>query len=94
MAENGVFGNDGQMLPFSLEAEQSVLGAILLDPSCIISVADILKADNFYLPSHKEIYSIMWNMFSFNRKIDTVTVLEELKKTGSYDDASGKTYIM
>ncbi|OJU15172.1 MAG: replicative DNA helicase [Clostridiales bacterium 43-6] len=92
--EFNLFTGDGQTLPFSLEAEQSVLGAILLEPSSIMQIADILKTDNFYLPTHKEIYAVMWNMYNLNRKIDSVTVLEELKKSGTYDDAGGKTYLL
>ena len=50
MADNELLNSDVSMLPFSLEAEQAVLGSLLIDPNCIITVADILKPDNFYLP--------------------------------------------
>ena len=50
---------DGISLPYSLEAEQAVLGSILLDPNCMYTVADLLRADHFYLPEHQAIYRVM-----------------------------------
>ena len=68
MADNNILLNsDGQVLPFSLEAEQAVLGAVLIDPVSIDKVAHFLKPDHFYLPQHKDIYRIMWNMNSMNK---------------------------
>ena len=92
--ENTLLNMDGQVLPFSLEAEQSVLGAVLIDPPCISQVAVLLKPDHFYLPQHKSIYMVMLKMYGDSRAIDSVTVLEELKKESVYDDAGGKSYLM
>lgn len=89
-----IFNEYGQQAPFSLEAEQSVLGGILIDPSSITRVADTVKAEYFYLPQHQAIYTVMSAMFQLSAKIDTVTVLEELKKSGVYDDAGGKAYLV
>ena len=50
---------DDVNMPYSLEAEQAVLGSILIDPSCITQVLIIVKPDYFYLPQHKEIFTIM-----------------------------------
>ncbi len=80
-------------LPFSTEAEQSVLGAILIDPPAILQVADVLKAEYFYIPQHKAIYEAMTEMFEFNNAIDFVTLLERLKGDGTYDEAGGKAYL-
>ena len=52
MPENNIVTDLGRV-PFSVEAEQSVLGSILIDPQCMNSVANILKSDNFYLSQHK-----------------------------------------
>ena len=84
---------EGEQLPFSLEAEQSVLGAILIDPSSILLVADTLKPFHFYLPQHKAIFEALTNMFELNNTIDFVTLLEWLKKNGVYDNAGGKAYL-
>jgi len=85
---------ESALSPFSLEAEQSVLGAILLDPNSITLVADVLKSEHFYLPQHQAIYSIFSLMFNESKTIDSVTVLDEIKKAGVYDDAGGKAYLM
>ncbi len=84
---------DDEQLPFSLEAEQSVLGAVLVEPSSILLVADTLKPFHFYVPQHKAIFEALCNMFELNRTIDFVTLLEWLKKNNVYDDAGGKAYL-
>lgn len=86
---------DGMKLPFSLEAEQSVLGAILLDSSCIDKVAEILpRPEYFHLGNHKLIYETLLDMFTQGRTVDFVTLLEELKKNSVFNDSNGKTYLM
>ncbi len=86
--------NDGLGLPYSLEAEQSVLGAILVEPDCINQVADRLKPEEFYLPEHQVIYSVMLDKFVNNEKIDFVTVLEALKSNGYFSTEDGKAYLL
>lgn len=94
MADNDRFIDfEGQALPFSTEAEQSVLGAILIDPPSILMVGDILKPEYFYIPQHKAIYSALANMFELNMSIDFITLLERLKSMGTYDEAGGKAYL-
>ncbi len=80
-------------MPFSLEAEQSVLGAIILDPNKIREVANVIHAEDFYLEQHKAIYEALRELFLTNNKIDVVTLIEELVKSGTYDDAGGKNYV-
>ncbi len=88
-------GYDGMNLPFSPEAEQSVLGAILLDSSCLDRVAEILpRPDYFHQVNHALIYTAMLDMFTTGHPVDFVTVLEKLKESKSFDEASGKTYLM
>jgi replicative DNA helicase len=81
-------------LPYSLEAEQSVLGSILIDPQCLYQVLDRVKPQYFYLPQHREIFTAMVTMFSQSSAIDIVTLLDELKTGGVYDDAGGKAYLL
>jgi replicative DNA helicase len=85
---------EGINLPYSLEAEQSVLGSILLDPASMTLALDYVKAQYFYLPQHKEIFSAMLRMFSTSEAIDFVTLLDDLKTNGVYDDAGGKAYLL
>lgn len=81
-------------LPYSLDAEQAVLGALLKDPECLPIVSDMLKIDHLYLPQHKAIYTAILNIDTIGGRIDPLVVLEELKKEGVYDDIGGKTYLM
>ena len=95
MADNNVIGEQSQLLPFSLEAEQSVLGAILIEPNAISEVAVRLKPEHFYLPQHQAIYNIMMDLeLERAGSIDTIVVLERLKAEGVYDDAGGKSYLL
>ena len=82
-------------LPYNLEAERSVLGCILIEPSCMEDVLIHLKADSFYLPNHREIFSVMNTMFTTqNGAIDPVLVADALAKSGKYDLAGGREYLL
>lgn len=86
-----VFGEVRQ--PFSVEAEQSVLGSIIIEPKSLHHAATMLKAEYFYLPQHKEIYNSLTQMYEKNLPIDFVTLLEKLKSQGVYDESGGKAYL-
>lgn len=82
-------------LPYNLEAEQSVLGCILMEPNCMNEVIDHLKPDSFYLPQHRELFSIMLTMFTNqNGAIDPVLVADALTKSGKFDLAGGRDYLV
>lgn len=84
----------GVHMPFNLEAEQSVLGAVLLDPSCLAAVAEILpRAEFFYAVNNQMIYRAMMEMFTLGLPVDFVTVLERLKSDAEFDEATGKVYL-
>jgi replicative DNA helicase len=85
---------DTSRLPYSLEAEQSVLGSILIDSAVLTQVLDHLKVQYFFLPQHREIFSAMLMMFSASQAIDFVTLLNSLKAAGVYDEAGGKAYLL
>lgn len=80
-------------LPFSMPAEQSLLGAILIDPAVLNEVAVLMRADDFYLEEHKQIYLAMQELFLASREIDVVTLLDTLVTKGVYDKAGGEDYI-
>ena len=81
-------------MPFSLEAEQSVLGSILINPECFSEIASELKSNDFYIETHKEIYLAMQELFLKNRTIDLVTLIDTLIKQGVYDkEEESKKYI-
>lgn len=79
--------------PFSLEAEQSVLGAILIDPAVLDELTGIIRADDFYLEEHRRIFTAMQGMYVKSKNIDVVTLIDELVQEGTYDEAGGKEYI-
>lgn len=81
-------------LPFSLEAEQSVLGSILIDPECFPDIASLLKGEDFYLKSHEQIYLAMQDLFLQNRTIDPVTLIDTLVRRGIYGgDEESRKYV-
>ncbi len=89
-----IFDAEGRRLPYSVEAEQPVLGSILVDPKCIADVMTLLKPENFYIPQHQAIFRVLCSMFEFNQTTDFVSLLEKLKTEGVYDEAGGKQYLM
>ena len=83
----------GKQLPQSLEAEQAVLGSILIDSRCIADVIGILRPEDFYLEQNRQIYESVYTMFNFSQTIDPVTVLDKMREMGVYHDNS-RDYIM
>ena len=81
-------------MPFRPHAEQPVLGAVLLEPSCLSTVVDILpRAEYFYAVNNRMIYAAMMEMFALGQPVDFVTVLERLKEEKDFDEATGKVYL-
>ena len=85
---------EGLNLPCNLEAEQAVLGSILIDSKTINEVADKLKTEHFYLPEHQAIYRVMIAKMMNNEVIDIVTVLDSLKSDGFFSGEEGKGYLL
>ena len=79
--------------PHSLEAEQSVLGSVLIDSRCVADIIGILKPEDFYLQQNREIYEAIYTMFNFSQTIDPVTVLDKMREMGVYHDNS-RDYIL
>ncbi len=79
--------------PHDLEAERSVLGAILIDSEAMGLVAEFLKPEHFYTPEHKAIFSCMLSLYEKQQPIDIVTIQDELKKTDSLKKIGGKAYL-
>ena len=82
-----------KQLPQSLEAEQSVLGSILIDSRCVTDVIGLVTPDDFYQRQNREIYEAIYTMFNFSQTIDPVTVLDKLKELGYYHENS-RDYIL
>ena len=69
-------------MPFSLEAEQSVLGSILINPECFSEIVNEIKSTDFYLDDHTQIFLAMQDLFLQNRTIDVVTLIDSLVHRG------------
>ena len=72
--------------PHSPQAEQAVLGSMLIDPDCIKDVMDKLQPEDFYLRANRDIFETIYHMFVYSRPIDGVTVAGEMEKNGVYND--------
>ena len=79
--------------PQALEAEQSVLGSMLIDERCVPDVVGMLQPEDFYLRQNREIYETIYTMFNFSEKIDPVTVLNKMKERGVYDEERSYDYL-
>ncbi len=79
--------------PQNIEAERSVLGALLLDPEAMIQIGDILRAEDFYQPKHREIFQAMAELFERDVPIDTITLTDRLKDKKRLKEIGGAAYL-
>ena len=84
----------GMTPPFSLEAEISVLGAMLQDTSAVLRGTESLKAEDFYLAEHQEIFRAMVDLNLEHRPIDLTTLSSEMSRRGSLEGIGGIAYLM
>ena len=80
-------------LPQSIEAEQSVIGSMIIDKSAIVQVAERLEENDFYRDGHKIIFRAIFEMFKNDTAVDLLTLLEYLKSNDLLEKAGGVTYI-
>ncbi len=80
-------------LPFSLVAEQSLLGAVLVDPEAFNQIADIVTSGDFYLEEHRQIFMAMHELFLTSSQIDVVTLIDMLVQKGVYSKSGGEQYL-
>jgi len=74
--------------PHNITAERSVLGSMMLDEQCVGEVIALIRADDFYSTVNKSIFETIFSMFSYGKRIDPVTVLEQMREDGSYTEES------
>jgi len=82
-----------KQMPISIEAEQAVLGAILIKPESLDLIGGMLVADDFYLEEHKRIFEAIIRMYTQSKTIDTVTLVNELSSVGGRTQESSVQYI-
>ena len=80
----------GRQVPNSIEAEQAVLGSMLIDPRCIGDVLGAVKAEDFYSTTNREIFETIYSMFNYSMVIDPVTVLENMRVNGVFNERSSQ----
>src|SRR3989338_4272001 len=86
-------GRAGRVPPQDLEAEQSIIGAILIDKDAVVSVAQALKPEHFYKQAHTDIYLAILELYERREPIDLVTLTAQLKKRGTFDNVGGAAYL-
>ena len=80
-------------LPHNLEAERSILGAVLLDNHALNAAIEKLRADDFFLPQHRKIFERMVQLGEKQQAIDTITLMEDLTRRGELESAGGIPYL-
>jgi replicative DNA helicase len=79
--------------PHNLEAEQSVLGSMLLERDAIARVIEILKPEDYYRDAHRRIYDVIVELFEMGEPADIISVTDRLRSTGKLDDVGGAAYV-
>lgn len=94
MPANDLLSLNDVNMPSNVEAEQAVLGSILVDPSCLHQVTVIISnPEYFYLTQHQKIFSVMLAIDARGQKIDPLVIVDSLVSEGVFDPASGKKYL-
>ena len=84
----------GIRVPQSPQAEQAVIGSMLIDPSCIPDVLRDVRAEHFYNRTNRDIFETIFTMFNYGQTIDPVTVVEQMKERGVFREDSTKSYFV
>jgi len=83
----------GKQVPHSTQAEQAVLGSMLIDPRCVADVVGKVTASDFYLTTNQQIFETIYTMFSYSQTIDPITVLDQMKVRGFYRENESERYL-
>ena len=81
-----------KQMPHSTEAEYAVLGSILINSNCLPEVVEKLKPEDFYFPQNQVIFQTIYKMFSLSQTIDPVTVLNQMRQDGTYQEGTTREY--
>ena len=93
MAELAQVSQTAPVPPQNLDAEESVLGAMMLSPGAIGAVSEILDAGDFYRESHSKIYRAALALYARGEPVDAITLVDELEQRGELEDAGGRTRV-
>ena len=84
----------GRRVPHSPQAEQAVIGSMLIDPGCIPDVLKTARGEHFYIQVNREIFETIFAMFNYGQTIDPVTVIEQMKTRGVYHEETTRSYMI
>lgn len=94
LTQEEAFMMNGKIPPQAIEIEESVLGALLLDQNAITNAIDILRQEYFYLEAHQHIYRSISILFRDGNPVDLLSVADQLKKDGRFDEIGGLTKLV
>ena len=83
-----------RQMPHSVEAEQAVLGSMLIDARCVPEVIERLRPEDFYLQQNRDIYETIYGMFNYSETIDPVTVLDHMRQNGVFEENTSRSYLL
>ena len=83
----------GRQAPHNTQAEQAILGSMLIDPRCIPDVVDKVSAADFFITANRDIFETVYTMFAYGQTIDPITVLDQMKVRGIYRENESEKYI-
>lgn len=83
-----------RQVPYSAEAEQAVIGSMLIDSRCVPEVMTRLRGEDFYIAQNRDIFDVISSMFNYSQTIDPVTVLEGMRQHGVYREDTSRAYLM
>lgn len=93
LASNTAREMNASLIPQNIDAEEAVLGAILVNPDCITKVVEVLRAESFYKPAHRYVYDAMVQLFNQNERIDLVSVSDVLNFGSKLELVGGRAFI-
>jgi len=93
VSERIVQRTSGRVPPHSIEAEESVLGSVLMSVDALNEVMDQLEPEDFYTPAHQAIFRAIRNLFNSNQAVDAITVSEELRRSSELERVGGVSYV-
>lgn len=83
----------GRQAPHSAQAEQAILGSMLIDPRCIADVVDKVSPGDFFITANRNIFETIYTMFSYGQTVDPITVLNQMKVRGVYRENESERYL-
>ena len=84
---------DGKLPPQAIDLEEAVLGALMIDNDALSNAIELLKPESFYKYEHQKIFSAIEDLFNSAKKVDILTIVEELKKKGELKEIGGPSFV-